>query len=321
MRKRYFILIALLLGVSSGCSKYRPPAHLPSNWQSPVSEGMSACSPRCYSWWKGLNDPELCSLMRRASRKNFDLLLARKSKGEDSCSTWMTLSADVAKSYCELRSLQIRLELIDKHIVSQQETLRLTQSLMTSGFVGTIDLNEAEEFSSQLKAQKPLIQASIYKTIYHLSVLLGQCPGGLCRELITSCALPALPCQMPIGCPADYLKRRLQGCKAGRKTPCKITPTIGYYLLEKSAIEALEQVENSLTALYFFIQNQRELEAAYQKSREAYQQIYQLYERGLKSYLEVLVIQRSMLAAENAYVEGRLQLLSSYIDLYTALYI
>jgi outer membrane protein, multidrug efflux system len=314
-------LILLTLVLMTGCMKMQPPSRSNGDWQSPLSEGMVTASPACFTWWKSLNDPLLNDLMRRAALRNFGMLIARETKREDNCSVWMTLSAEVAKSYVELRGLQLRLELADKNITAQKETVELTKSLMSYGFVGIIDQVQAEEMLNQLAGQKSLVELSLRKTMHHLSLLVGRAPGDLCLEFSQLAELPALPCQMPIGCPCDFLARRLDVSCAGKNMASagKGKASLAYYLYEKAAVEALEQAENSLTALYFSMENQQALKEAYEKGCQAYQQMVQLYGKGLKNYLEVLVVQQAHLSTEEAYVQSRIQLLNAYISLYQVL--
>jgi NodT family efflux transporter outer membrane factor (OMF) lipoprotein len=127
---------------------------------------------------------------------------------ESLCDVWVTLSAEVARNYIELRGLQLRKQLILKNISSQQDSVQLTQELIEIGSASTIDLLQTEEQLSLLIAQKPLIDLSIDKAIHRLSLLLGYAPGELFSELCASGDLPRLPNEKPIGLPSDLLRRR-----------------------------------------------------------------------------------------------------------------
>lgn len=130
---------------------------------------------------------------------------------------WVTISAEIARNYIELRGLQRRLEVVDNHIASQQDTLELTEGLVTAGFAGSTDKIQIEAQLNALKAQKPLIELGITKAIHRLSVLLGYSPGELFCELTTLAPLPCLPCKMPIGIPSELLRRRPDVRKAERE--------------------------------------------------------------------------------------------------------
>lgn len=136
---------------------------------------------------------------------------------ENFCDVWITLSAEVAKNYIELRSLQKRLEIIDKSIGSQQESVQLITALVDRGILSEFDLRAVEGQLNAFTAQRPLIHLGINKTIHHLSILLGYSPGDLSQELLESSRLPELPSCKPIGVPSELLRRRPDIRKAERE--------------------------------------------------------------------------------------------------------
>lgn len=145
----------------------------------------------------GVHRHELCSLQAKldASKEEFHDL-------------WVSLTAELARNYIELRSLQQRLVLLNLNITSQAETLSLLQSLNQTGFRSTLEQNQAQSELSSFHAEKTQLERSIQKTIYRISVLLGYAPGELCEELGPTCSLPQLPCEKPIGIPSELLTRR-----------------------------------------------------------------------------------------------------------------
>jgi len=161
---------------------------------------------------------------------------ALKAKVESSqaefCHVWITLSAEVARVYIELRSAQQQLQVIENDLAAQSESLHITNGLIQAGFLSTVDQWQAEEQLQHMIAQKPLLQLSIYKAIHRLSILLGQLPGDLFAELSVATALPCLPCQAPIGIPAELLRRRPDIVQAERELAAAAE-------MEASAVAAL----------------------------------------------------------------------------------
>lgn len=129
---------------------------------------------------------------------------------------WVTLSAEVARNYIELRGLQSRLEVITKEIDTQKDSLQLSKDLAHTGLSSLIEEQQANAQLSLLAAQKPDIVLSINKTIHALSVLLGYAPGILFEELNCPGMIPLLPCHNPIGVPSELLRRRPDIQKAER---------------------------------------------------------------------------------------------------------
>lgn len=91
------------------------------------------------------------------------------------------------------------------------------------------------------------------------------------------------------------------------------------YQYQKTVLQAIEEVENALASLHYETERNGRLLEALQADREAYDMLYQLYQRGLKDYLAVQASNRSYLDAEDAYLQSQAGLLQHYIALYKAL--
>lgn len=320
MKKAY--LFTLLCAMLSGCSatpKFKPFEIAPCEWQCPVEGTMNTCSLDHFQWWKSLEDPLLDEFMLKAALQNDDLQMARQAGGCDVDAAWIALSADVAQNYIKVRASQLRLGVINKNIAAQKETVGLTKDLIKKGIASSIDLAQAEEQFSQLSAKKPLLELTLHQSIHHLSVLLGYPPGELCSVLCESNQLPVLPCKMPIGSPLDLLRRRpdvqqaYQGFLSCRKNEQ------AFYAYEKAVLQALEDAENGIMAMRYSWERNKQLKEAYSQSKDAYQQMHQLYERGLKDYLDLLVINRTLLTTEDDYLQTEIDLVLDYIALYKSL--
>lgn len=313
MSKRYLLIFCLLFSACSNAQKYQPV--LPCRWESPVTGAMQPTPPDCFRWWERLCDPVLNSLMCQAAKGNNDLKMARRAGRYELKTAWVNLSAEVATNYIKFRALQHRLSVIDKNIAAQQETLNLTKDLITGGFVGSIDQAQAEEQLNQLSAQRPLLQQALEQAYRRLTTLAGCLPGSLSSLLCASAPLPTLPNPLPIGCPFDLLRRRADIQSASTRMPSRLA-CANY---KKTLLEALEEAENGIAGMRYSSERSASLAKAYEQSREAYQLMYDLYQRGMKDYLELLVIQRSLLATEDEYLQAQVDVLTSYIALYKAL--
>ncbi|MBU6401866.1 MAG: efflux transporter outer membrane subunit [Verrucomicrobia bacterium] len=102
------ILIALLALAVTGCvvgpNYHRPALSSPAHWSEPLAGGESNAPADLDAWWKSFHDPELDSLIARATASNLDLrsararvLEARARYGIASAALWP--SADVSGSY------------------------------------------------------------------------------------------------------------------------------------------------------------------------------------------------------------------------------
>lgn len=120
----------------------------------------------------------------------------------------VSLSAEVARDYINLRTFQQRLAVAGQNLKAQEHTAALVRQRYEAGFVSRLDLSNAEAQRATTAAQLPLFEISIRQTIHGLSVLLGREPVALLAELDPGAVVPAVPPAVPVGLPSDLLRRR-----------------------------------------------------------------------------------------------------------------
>ncbi|MCC6145559.1 MAG: efflux transporter outer membrane subunit [Candidatus Hydrogenedentes bacterium] len=123
-------------------------------------------------------------------------------------SVLVSLLAEVALNYVELRSAQARIAITEKNIDAQSETVRLTQERFRVGLSSELDAVRAEALLASTKSQIPALETQAATSIHRLSVLLGREPSALEEELAPRQALPTAPEQIPVGLPSGLLLRR-----------------------------------------------------------------------------------------------------------------
>jgi multidrug efflux system outer membrane protein len=129
----------------------------------------------------------------------------------------VTLLAEVAVNYVELRGAQRELQIAQVNLDSQQQTLDLTRRRAEGGLVPYLDVAQQEAIVATTAATIPTFEAQIRMAIHHLSVLLGQSPGGLSDELSGVAPIPVGPASVPPGVPAELLRRRPDVRRAERQ--------------------------------------------------------------------------------------------------------
>ncbi|MCC7145972.1 MAG: efflux transporter outer membrane subunit [Phycisphaeraceae bacterium] len=127
---------------------------------------------------------------------------------EDRHGVLVTLAAEVARNYTDLRAFQQRAAIARRNLAAQQHSADLTRQRYEGGFVSGLDLANANALVASTAGQIPLLEASAQQTIYTLSILLGQPPGALLEELSPVADIPAAPPQVPTGVPSELLRRR-----------------------------------------------------------------------------------------------------------------
>jgi len=145
--------------------------------------------------------------------------------------TLVSLLAEVARNYIELRGLQQRLAISRKTIASQQETLELTRQRFDAALASDLDVAQAEAQWAGTQSQVPALEASIRQAIHQLSVLLALPPGALWEELSPESPLPDAPPEVPLGLPSDLLRRRPDVRQAERQL-ASATAQIGVQVAE-----------------------------------------------------------------------------------------
>ena len=127
---------------------------------------------------------------------------------EDRRDVLVTLMAEVARNYMELRGYQREIEIAQQNLAAQQQTLALTQDRFRAGVTTQLDVSRAQAEVSTTAAGIPALDALVHESIHRIAVLLGEHPGALLAELSRVRAVPPAPPQVPVGMPADLLRRR-----------------------------------------------------------------------------------------------------------------
>lgn len=123
-------------------------------------------------------------------------------------STQVSVTAEVARQYFELRGAQQRLEVARRNADNQRETLRITQVRLDAGRGTQLDASRAQALLSATLATIPDLEESVVRSILRLGVLIGESPQALVSDLGAPRDLPALPVAHSIGTPEALLRRR-----------------------------------------------------------------------------------------------------------------
>jgi NodT family efflux transporter outer membrane factor (OMF) lipoprotein len=118
------------------------------------------------------------------------------------------LLGDVGRVYAQLRGFQRRVEIANKNIKTQQDTLDLTTARAKAGLATQLDVSRAAAQLETTKAAVPTLLSGIDVSIHRLSVLLGEEPGALRNELENVSPIPTAGPDIEVGLPSDLLKRR-----------------------------------------------------------------------------------------------------------------
>ena len=317
-----YICLIFLIGVTS-CSHtkclHQTPIEIPCAWETPLQNGMTTENPNEFLWWEALNDPLLTTLIEQAACRNNDVLLAAESRSKEKVLAAMnSTAAEIAKNYIQLRGLQIRLRVVQDSIETQNKVFDLNKGLSNTGFISLIDYNENTNVLESLQMQKALIKFTITKLIYHISTLLSYPPGGLSAALSLPQELPEIPHDMPVGVPRELIQRHPQ-VQEIKQTSNIYRNKQAFYQYQKTVLNALEETENALADLQHQEEKFHYLDQIKKTKAESYQLTKDLYRQGLKDDHQELTVYQNLLSEENALIQGQVDLLISYVNLYQAL--
>lgn len=127
---------------------------------------------------------------------------------EDHRDILVTLTAEVALNYIDLRGYQQQIIIAQNNLKAQQHSAQLTRDRFVGGFVSALDVANADAQTATTASQIPLLEASAQQTIYNLSILLGLEPAALLHELSAASNIPPAPPAVPLTLPSELLRRR-----------------------------------------------------------------------------------------------------------------
>lgn len=136
---------------------------------------------------------------------------------EDLRDVLVSLLAEVALNYVELRSFQARLSVAEANLDAQKETYNITRWRRQAGLTTQLDVDQAKYSLEQTRAQIPGLQTGLEQAKNRLAVLIGQHPGSLRNALAERKAIPITPLEVAVGVPADILRRRPDVRRAERR--------------------------------------------------------------------------------------------------------
>jgi multidrug efflux system outer membrane protein len=118
----------------------------------------------------------------------------------------LTLVSDVASDYFALLQLDLQLQITRETVVTQTDSVRLTNFRLDHGVATKLDVLQAQQVLDTANAQVPDLERQIGQEEDAISILLGNYPEGVPRGL--SLVLQTLPPEVPPGLPSSIIERR-----------------------------------------------------------------------------------------------------------------
>src|SRR6266545_2476209 len=135
---------------------------------------------------------------------------------EDLRDVQVTLTAEVARAYFELRGAQEQLQVARQNAENQQRTFDLTKQRLDAGRGSAFDTERAQAQLSSTLASIPAREAQVAAAQYRIGTLVGRSPTEVARELEQTGQLPRLPGITSIGTPEAVVRYRPDVASAER---------------------------------------------------------------------------------------------------------
>jgi len=136
---------------------------------------------------------------------------------------YLSIFAEVATNYLQLRGTQYLLDIANRNLKGQQDTYELTLKLSEAGSSNRLDVSRALAQLENTRASIPPLRARMEALKNSLSVLVGEVPGKLEDDLKDQQPLPSLPESVSLGNAEEMLRRRPDMRRAEAALQEKIT--------------------------------------------------------------------------------------------------
>ena len=127
---------------------------------------------------------------------------------EDHNDLLVTLQGEVGANYIQVRTLQRRIQFVERNIELQRQSLEITQSRFDGGISDILDVEQAKVNLYTTEASLPLLKQELELTYHRLSVLMGEPPSDLSKQITPQQRFPILPQDIAVGLPIELIRQR-----------------------------------------------------------------------------------------------------------------
>jgi NodT family efflux transporter outer membrane factor (OMF) lipoprotein len=294
----------------------------------------------------------------------------------------LSLQAEVAHDYLQLRGLQHTLAVTRQNLDLARNSLDLTKVRLGDGVATHLDVAEAAAEVASLESRLPILEQRQAQLINALGLLLAQTPRALRAELEQPQAMTAVPATVPVGLPSELAERRPDirraearlhsatanvGVAEGDFYPrIMLSGNVGLQALQLSdfgswgsrqfgigpqlslpifeggrlrgmlhlreaqeqeaalayqqtVLRAWQEIDDSMSLYNASQLQQRKLEEAVQHNRVALEAVKRQYVEGVVDFVNVLTVQRTLLATEEQWVQSSTTRAQALVGLYRSL--
>ena len=148
---------------------------------------------------------DVFGVIRQKAKAQKELYAASK---EEYNATMVSLCAEVASAYFNLREMQQEVDVLRRNAVSQEAVVKITESRYKTGLVSKLDVAQAKSVYYSTLASIPTTEANVIQYLNTLAVLLGLYPQDVTDALSDTKPLPDYMEPVGVGVPGELLLRR-----------------------------------------------------------------------------------------------------------------
>ncbi|OYV36568.1 MAG: RND transporter, partial [Acidocella sp. 20-61-6] len=120
----------------------------------------------------------------------------------------LNVQAQVANYYIQMRGTEQVLAITEHNLKLAQQLVNLTVERERAGLTTALDVANARATVAQIDSQIPGLKAQRDALIGEIGLLLGVTPEALPPVLVDAAPVPLTPPRVPVGLPAQLLRRR-----------------------------------------------------------------------------------------------------------------
>ena len=143
--------------------------------------------------------------IRSEAKAEKELYYASK---EDYTSTMISMAAQVASAYINLRAAQQELIVIKMNCTEQEKVVKITEARFNAGLASKLDVAQAKSVYYSTKASIPASELGVIQYMNSIAILLGVYPQQIKSALSEPGKLPEYMEPVGVGIPVDIIRRR-----------------------------------------------------------------------------------------------------------------
>ena len=148
---------------------------------------------------------DVFGVIRQKAKAQKELYAASR---EEYNATMVSLCAEVASAYFNLREVQQELDVLRRNAASQEAVVNITETRYKTGLVSKLDVAQAKSVYYSTLASIPTTEANVIQYLNTLAVLLGLYPQDVTDALSDTKPLPDYMEPVGVGVPGELLLRR-----------------------------------------------------------------------------------------------------------------